>query len=91
MAYACWTGAVKCVDALINGNGKLAVDIHSPCYESLFPLHYAAQSGHPGVIELLLYHCARTDVRCNCSKKEEKKKSVHPLNLPLHLALNQLG
>lgn len=83
LSAACKVGAVKCVTALINGKPPLLVDIHSPCKESLFPLHMAAQSHHPGITELLLYHGAQTDVRCKCSESDR-------VYLPLHFALKQL-
>lgn len=68
--------AINCIMALVTGDARTTVDVNLPNPLGIFPIHNAASECVPGVIELLLYHGARPDIR-----------SIGHGLLPLHTAL----
>uniref|UniRef100_A0A5B7BDR9 Uncharacterized protein n=1 Tax=Davidia involucrata TaxID=16924 RepID=A0A5B7BDR9_DAVIN len=63
----------------------LKVDLNIPIHQGAFPLHEAAYSLSPGLIELFLSHGAQPDSRCDHVDSE-----YYGL-LPLHIALKRLS
>ncbi|KAJ7975599.1 Ankyrin repeat domain-containing protein 31 [Quillaja saponaria] len=79
-------GAVKCATALLERQTCVEFNLNEPTEDGLYPLHYAAQSLSPKMIELLIDHGAMTDVRCKLCDEDDSSKQYHGL-LPINLAV----
>ncbi|KAJ7975600.1 Ankyrin repeat family protein [Quillaja saponaria] len=79
-------GAVKCATALLERLTCVEFNLNEPTEDGLYPMHYAAQSLSPRMIELLISHGALTDVRYELCDDNDSSKQYHGL-LPINLAV----
>lgn len=85
-------GSIKCADALLKGDTRVKVELNHPCTDmGLYPLHCAALSLFPSIVELFLFYGAESNVRfrpCNplhiCP---QHLLETHAEKLPFHMAL----
>ncbi|XP_059633973.1 uncharacterized protein LOC132276531 [Cornus florida] len=86
LAWICHHRAILCATELVKaGKMGLEVDLNIPINGGAFPLHVAASTLSPALIELFLHHGALADVRCNAGDSE------HNGLLPLHIALERVS
>lgn len=88
----CGYGSIKCAEALLKGDTRLTVELNHPCTDTgLYPLHCAALSLFPSIVELFIYYGARTDIEfrpCNpLDIYPQHLVEAHARKLPLHMAL----
>lgn len=90
--FVCASGAIKCAEALLKGDTRLAVDLNHPCTEiGMYPLHCAALYLFPSMVELFLCSGAQTDIKFRPSNLSDiyphSILEAHINKLPLHMAL----
>ncbi|XP_074310189.1 uncharacterized protein LOC141645948 [Silene latifolia] len=80
----CYHKSVDCATMLLEGRSDIRIEVNSALEDGLYPLHIAATSMSPGLIDLFLLNGAQTDVQCKDSR------SPYYRMYPLELALNTL-
>lgn len=92
----CISGSAKCAEALLKGDTRLRVKLNRPCTDAgMYPIHCAALSLAPSMVELLIFSGARTNIRF----RPRKTTDVYPRYLleslanksPLHMALQGIS
>lgn len=96
LLYAvCSLGSIKCLEALLQGDTSLTVELNQPCTDmGMYPLHCAALALVPSVVELLHYFGAHHNVTYTpllCSNPSDIYAHYlleqHANKLPVEMAL----
>lgn len=97
LLYAvCAYGSIKCAEALLKGETALIVNLNHPCTDTgMYPVHCAALSFFPSMMELFLYSGALADIRFRPLNPSDLYPQhlleVHAGKRPLHMALQGIS